>query len=142
PRSNEVQAKSVVRGGVVGEFAGAQGPDLLVLVAEQQAPIRGYRVAGTATGLDTAPTPSTTVDGLADCRDTGASAACVQSARYLAWPRTSGGDVVIAVDGRSPPRAQRIDPGRPAQALAMLVDGLPQGATIQALHAVDIDGDG
>lgn len=143
PRTAEMQARSVMRASVVGEFTGGAHPDLMVFaapVADQQAiGMRAYRVAGGDGGLETTQSAGTVVDGLADCQIASGSAACVHDAKYLAWPR-AGGDVVIAVDGRA--RAVRLDPGQPAQPIPALVDGLPPGATIQSLHDVDIDGDG
>ncbi|MDQ3336922.1 MAG: VCBS repeat-containing protein [Myxococcota bacterium] len=143
PRTDEMRAKSVIRGSVVGEFAGTSKADLMVFATphpQQAIGMRAYRVAGTETGLDTAQGSGTVVDGLADCQLASPNGACVQNAKYLAWPR-AGGDVVIAVDGRSAPRAMRIDPGQTAQALPMLVEGLPQGSVVQSLYAFDIDGD-
>ena len=145
PRANEMQDKSVVRGTIVGQFTGTAHPDLMVIAApnpDQQAiGMRAYRVAGGDTGLDTTQSAGTVVDGLADCQLASPSGACVQDVRYLAWPRAAG-DVVIAVDRRSPPRAMRIDPGQIAQPIPALVDGLPPGATVQSLYAFDVDGDG
>lgn len=144
PRIDAQRGKSVFRGTVVGEFAGDTRPDLMAFATpdfDATIGMRAYEVAGTDTGLSTSESMGTVVDGLADCAVTNGSGACVQDARYLAWPRT-GGDVVIAVDRRASPRAMRIDPGQNAQAITALTDGLPVGASIQSLHAFDIDGDG
>ena len=145
PRIDDLAKKSVVRGSVVGNFVDPSHADLMVFAApfpgEQAIGMRAYRVAGNETGLETGQGMGTVVDGLADCQLASPSGACIQNAKYLAWPR-AGGDVVFAVDGRSPPRAMRIDPGQPALAVPALVDGLPQGAVIQSLYAADVEGDG
>lgn len=145
PRSEELAETSVVRGAVVGEFAGTSHADLMVFAApnadQQAVGMRAYRIIGNDAGLDPGKSSGAVVDGLADCQLASSSGACVQDAKYLAWPRT-GGDVVIAVDGRSPPRAMRIDPGVPAQPISALVAGLPLGAVIVSLYAFDVDGDG
>ncbi len=144
PRADAIRDVSLMRGTVVGAFGGDERPDLMMFaaVAEQQAiGMRAFRVAGTPDGLSTAQSTGTVVDGLVDCQLGSGTGACAQDALYLAWPR-AGGDVVIAVDHRSPPRALRIDPGQSAQTISALVDKLPVGATIQSLYATDLDGDG
>jgi hypothetical protein len=144
PRADDLARTSVVRGSVVGNFVGPSHTDLMVIAAplpgEQAIGMRAYRVAGGEAGLDTGQGTGTVVDGLADCQLANPTGACVQAVKYVAWPREQG-DVVIAVDGRSPPRAMRIDPGQPAQSMPMVVDGLPQGAVVQSLHVADVDGD-
>jgi hypothetical protein len=147
PRLEANQDRSLLRGTIVGSFAGDARPDIMAIASPNpdQAALgmRAYRVAGMENGLDTAQSAGTIVDGLAECQQASTTGTCVQNARYLAWPRASGAsDVVIAVDGRSPPRAMRIDPGQPGQAIAPLVADLPQGAAVQSLYAHDVDGDG
>ena len=145
PRMSDQRGRSVVRGAVIGQFTGGDEPDLMVFATpnpQETLGLRAYRVAGTQSGLDTAPSAGTIVDGLADCQQSNPSGACVQDIEYVAWPRAGSTDVVIAVDRRSPPRAMRIDPGQAAQAIPVLVDQLPAGATVQSLHAFDVDGDG
>jgi hypothetical protein len=140
PRVDAEKTTTLFRATVIGDFAGDTRPDLLSFATNATGQIRAYEAAGTDAGLATAESAGTVVDGLGDCALGSLSAACVD-ARYLAWPR-AGGDVVIAVDRRLAPRAMRIDPGQTAQAIPALTDGLPSGATIQSLHAFDIDGDG
>jgi hypothetical protein len=139
PRADAEKQTTLFRATVVGNFAGDARADLLGFATNATGQIRSYEAAGTDAGLSTAEAAGTVVDGLGDCV-LGGTGACVD-ARYLAWPR-AGGDVVIAVDRRATPRAMRIDPGHPAQAIPALTDNLPAGAAIQSLYAYDIDNDG
>ena len=142
PRNDVDQKNTLFRTAVVGQFAGDTHPDLMGLATTSTGSIRAYEIAGTTNGLSSGEIAGTAVDGLTDCVvGSASSGACVDNARYLAWPRPAG-DVVIGVDRRPTPRAMRVDPGQAAQPMDMLTQGLPAGAIIQSLYATDLDNDG
>lgn len=136
PRTEATAASSVVRGTVVGQFGGDERLDLMTFAAPtadaQALGMRAYQTMGEPTGLDTAQSGGTLVDGLSDCQLANPTGVCVQDALYLARGRA-----VIAVD-RSGRRAMRIEPGQPARRIDALAPGMPA----QSLHAFDVDGDG
>ncbi len=77
-------------------------------------------IAGTARGLDTAPSAGVPAMGLADCERGLGTGVCVQDAIYLPWSVAPDRDVVLAVDrpaGGIPPAARVIDPRASASAL-------------------------
>ncbi|HEU0033987.1 MAG TPA: VCBS repeat-containing protein [Kofleriaceae bacterium] len=148
PRDESLRSSTVLRGGVIGNFADAPAghPDLVAFAAPRDGAtgaMRAFRVAGTDDGLDGAPSLGTPATGLDDCS---AGGICVQNAEYLAWPLAPDHDVVLAVDRQLPPHAALLDPwattGLAPQALPALVERLPQGAVVHALYPFDTDGDG
>jgi hypothetical protein len=138
---------TVFSGSVVGEFVGADKPDLLA-IGTAPTETRAFRIAGTGNGLDAAAkVDGTPVSGLADCLTGGASGVCAGDAAYLAWSTAPHHDVVLAIDHASPPHAAMLDPWATTSTLAMtplpvLAGAAPAGSAIRSLHAVDLDGDG
>ena len=150
PRPSPGGSQAVLRAAIVGRFAGGPEPDLLALATQPVVGVRAWTVAGTARGLDNAPSAGVPAMGLADCERGLGTGVCVQDAIYLPWAVAPDRDVVIAVDrpaGGIPPAARVIDPRASASSLVAqpapeVVLGLPAGVVPRALHAVDVDGDG
>jgi hypothetical protein len=151
PRPDGAHPETVLRAAIVGRFAGGPEPDLLALATQPETGVRAWTVAGTARGLDGAPSAGVPTDGLADCERRLGTGVCVQDALYLPWPVAPDRDVVLAVDrppaGTVPPAARVIDPRASSAELVArpapdVVVGLPAGAVPRALHAADVDGDG
>ncbi len=146
------------RGVVAGDFVASTGtsqyPDVLafapVASATGDLPIKMFRLDGTAAGLD----PNDPLDhddgvaiaGVTYCsNDPAAGGPCLDDAVLIAWPTATNHDVVIGVDRESPPRAFVIDPwstAPSATAAPAVTAGVPAGANIRSLRAVDLDGDG
>jgi hypothetical protein len=121
-----------LRGSVVGSFSGDRHADVLAFGSTATQTV-AWRIAGTATGLDTTPVTATPMTGLGDC---GGSGVCLDDALYLAFPG-SDHDEVIAIDRAQSPHAAVIDPislvATPATALAAAA---PVGTAPQSMHVV------
>jgi hypothetical protein len=145
--NNNPSEDTVIRNAVIAELDGEPTHrDLLVVATPTQDSIlgmRGWRVSGTANGLDNTPSAGMTANGLSDCIG---SSVCVANAEYLAWPTPSGNDIVLAIDRLTPPHAAVIDASASDVAFAAMpmpfvAADVPPGAVVRALHAVDLDGD-
>ncbi len=150
PRPDGSGPQTVLRAAIVGDFTAGPEPDLLALATQPLTGVRAWTVAGTARGLDNAPSPGVPAPGLADCAQGAGDGVCVQDAMYLAWPVAPDRDVVLAIDrpqAAVPPAARVIDPRASSDELVTrpapdVVVGLPAGVVPRALHAADVDGDG
>jgi len=150
PRPDGAGSQTALRAAIVGRFTGGAELDLLALATQPVTGVRAWTIAGTARGLDSAPSAGVTATGLADCERGLGTGVCIGDAMYLAWPVAPDRDVVLAVDrppATVPPAARVIDPQasraslvtQPAQDVIL---GLPAGVAPRALAAADVDGDG
>ncbi|HEV7558405.1 MAG TPA: VCBS repeat-containing protein, partial [Kofleriaceae bacterium] len=134
PRGDTAAA---LRGSVVGAFSGDGHADVVAFGSTATQTV-AWRIAGTASGLDTTPVTATPMTGLGDC---GGSGVCLDDALYLAFPGTDH-DAIIAIDRAEAPHAVMIDPtslvATPATALAAAA---PVGTAPQSMHVVTFGDD-
>jgi len=129
PRGDTAAA---LRGSVVGSFSGDGHTDVLAFGSTATQTV-AWRIAGTATGLDTTPVTATPMIGLGDC---GGSGVCLDDALYLAVP-ASGHDDVIAIDRAESPHAVLIDPTSLVTVSATALSAAaPLGTAPRSMHVV------
>ena len=141
-------AKESFRGSIIGNFTDDKLRDV-VAVTEDHA----WMVVGTGAGFDVSrESVETSLAMIGRCDASTATSApsqfCTNDGTYLAWP-TATSDVIFAVDRATPPHGIVVVPPTgpgttmvTGQPMAAMTAKVPPGATLRALYALDLDGDG